>query len=204
MTNKIPKTKQKILETAMSLIWQSSYERVSVDDICAQAEVKKGSFYHYFDSKIALLREAMEYFYSNIQPVFDEIFSSQKTPLIRIKDYCNLAVQMQKELKRQHNRVCGCPFSSIGSEISAEHKDIHTIVSKVFTYKKSLFEQTLKDMQRSGDMIRDEDISGKVEKIYTYIIGTMMMARIQNDISILENHMHTGILEILNIEKIKQ
>jgi len=43
-------TKQKLLETAMELIWVSSYGSVGVDDICKRAGVSKGSFYHFFPS----------------------------------------------------------------------------------------------------------------------------------------------------------
>jgi TetR/AcrR family transcriptional repressor of nem operon len=41
-------SKQKLLQTAMEMIWQSSYGSVSVDDICTQAGVNKGSFYYAF------------------------------------------------------------------------------------------------------------------------------------------------------------
>lgn len=47
-------TKTKLIETATDLIWRDSYGSVSVDDICAQTGVKKGSFYHYFPSKAHL------------------------------------------------------------------------------------------------------------------------------------------------------
>ncbi len=53
-------TKRKILETAMELIWQSSYGSVSVDDICAKAGVNKGSFYYAFKSKAELAVAAYE------------------------------------------------------------------------------------------------------------------------------------------------
>ena len=53
-------TRQKLIETAKNLIWTSSYGAVSVDDICRTANVKKGSFYHYFPSKQDLALAAME------------------------------------------------------------------------------------------------------------------------------------------------
>ena len=53
-------TKEKILQSANDLIWQSSYGAVSVDDICATAGVKKGSFYYYFSSKAELAITVMD------------------------------------------------------------------------------------------------------------------------------------------------
>ena len=37
-------TKEKLLETATLLIWQSSYSNVGVNEICQQAGVTKGAF----------------------------------------------------------------------------------------------------------------------------------------------------------------
>lgn len=50
-------TRLKIYEAAWKLIGEDSFERVSVDRICAEAGVAKGSFYHHFKSKGDLIVE---------------------------------------------------------------------------------------------------------------------------------------------------
>jgi len=47
-------TRERLLEAAIDLLWASSFGAVSVDQICEGAGVKKGSFYHFFESKIDL------------------------------------------------------------------------------------------------------------------------------------------------------
>ena len=44
-------TKQRLLDTAQKLFYARSYEDVGVQEICQEAGVKKGSFYHFFPSK---------------------------------------------------------------------------------------------------------------------------------------------------------
>lgn len=44
-------TRQRIITSARDLIYGRSYAGVAVAEICARAEVKKGSFYHFFPSK---------------------------------------------------------------------------------------------------------------------------------------------------------
>ncbi len=39
---------------------QNAYHAVSVDEICTRANVKKGSFYHFFDSKMNLALQTMD------------------------------------------------------------------------------------------------------------------------------------------------
>jgi TetR/AcrR family transcriptional repressor of nem operon len=46
--------RQKLLDAALSLIREKGYSSTSVEDLCAQAGVTKGAFFHYFKSKDAL------------------------------------------------------------------------------------------------------------------------------------------------------
>ena len=73
-------TKQKLIDTAWELLWTSSYGAVSVDDICKAAGVKKGSFYHFFPSKVDLAIAAMEETFACIKPEYDAMFSASNPP----------------------------------------------------------------------------------------------------------------------------
>lgn len=53
--------RERLLEAMMELIWVGSFGSTSVDQICERAEVKKGSFYHFFESKHALAMAAIEH-----------------------------------------------------------------------------------------------------------------------------------------------
>ena len=48
-------TKQKIVTTAWRLFYEQGYENTTVDEIVYESGTSKGSFYHYFESKDALL-----------------------------------------------------------------------------------------------------------------------------------------------------
>lgn len=50
-------TRERIYESAWSLIVEEGFDKVSVDRICAGAGVAKGSFYHHFRSKGDLIVE---------------------------------------------------------------------------------------------------------------------------------------------------
>src|SRR5277367_4742394 len=111
-------SKRKLLETAMELIWESSYGSVSVEDICTKAGVNKGSFYYAFKSKSDLAVAAFERFWENKRPLMDQIFSPQIPPLERLEKYCQVIVKDQTERFRSFGKVLGCPFCSLGGEIS--------------------------------------------------------------------------------------
>ena len=51
---------ERLMTAALDLMWEESYGAVSIDDICQRANVKKGSFYYFFDSKSELAVAALE------------------------------------------------------------------------------------------------------------------------------------------------
>ena len=57
-------TKSRIVTTAWKLFYQYGYDNTTIDDIVDAAQTSKGSFYHYFESKDALL--------SSLSYLFDE------------------------------------------------------------------------------------------------------------------------------------
>lgn len=65
-------TKGKIVDAAWKLFYEQGYEETTVDDIIDLSGTSKGSFYHYFESKDALL-SSLSYFFDE---KYDEIEES--------------------------------------------------------------------------------------------------------------------------------
>src|SRR5581483_9454468 len=108
MTVKKPSsTRDKLLEVAFDLIWDSSYGSVSVDDICKRAGINKGSFYHFFPSKADLAVAAYEEHWKEKRPAMDRIFSPQVPPLERFQKFCREVLRVQREKAEKYGHVCG-------------------------------------------------------------------------------------------------
>ena len=60
-------TKSRIVNAAWKLFYSYGYENTTIDDIVEASQTSKGSFYHYFDSKDALL--------GSLSYLFDEKYS---------------------------------------------------------------------------------------------------------------------------------
>ena len=54
MQQRSEETRSKIMSSAIKLFSTRGYNTASVDDICKDAEISKGAFYHHFESKQAL------------------------------------------------------------------------------------------------------------------------------------------------------
>jgi AcrR family transcriptional regulator len=55
MQQRSEETRTKIMEAASKLFSNRGYNKASVDDICEEAGISKGAFYHHFKSKQALI-----------------------------------------------------------------------------------------------------------------------------------------------------
>jgi len=62
--------KEELLQTALELFTERGYENTPVQAITDKIGIAKGTFYHYFESKDALLNELVFYFADHI---FDEV-----------------------------------------------------------------------------------------------------------------------------------
>ncbi|MBC8096206.1 MAG: TetR/AcrR family transcriptional regulator, partial [Akkermansiaceae bacterium] len=47
---RVSNAKERLMKALTELIWTGSYGSTTIDQICERAGVKKGSFYHFFDS----------------------------------------------------------------------------------------------------------------------------------------------------------
>lgn len=178
--------KEKLLDVAFQLIWDNSYGGVSVDQICERADVNKGSFYYFFDSKADLAIAAYEDHWKQKQPEMDRIFSAQIPPLERLTKWCDYVYQAQKERFNKYGHVCGCPYASIGVEVATQDDKIRAKVEELITRGVKYLEGAIAEAQREGS-VPPGDARQLAQQVNSYVLGTVLRAKIQNDVEVLRN-----------------
>ncbi len=193
-------TKRKLLETAVELIWESSYGSVSVDDICTKAGVNKGSFYYAFKSKSDLAVAAFERHWETKQPILDQVFSSQLPPLERLTKFIHGMIADQNEKYRKFGKVLGCPFCSLGSELSTQDENIRRKVEQMGLRFVKYYEAIVRDLATEG-LIDAKDYNELAREIHSYINGVILQAKIENNPKTLDR-LHHGVLRLLNLKQV--
>ncbi len=178
--------KEKLLAIAFELIWNNSYNGVSVDQICERAGVNKGSFYHFFPSKVDLALEAYEEFWQQKRSGYDRIFSPQVPPLERISQLCRFIYEDQKAMANKCGHVLGCPFGSVGSEICAQEEKLRGKAQEIFLRNCKYIESALIDAQREG-LIDISDAAVAARNLSACLLGFLFLAKILNDVEILRD-----------------
>ena len=77
MQQRSEETKARILESAIKLFSSRGYNKASVDEICREAGISKGAFYHHFESKQALFLALLDGWLKTIDTAIGE--SKDKT-----------------------------------------------------------------------------------------------------------------------------
>ncbi|MCI5698067.1 MAG: helix-turn-helix domain containing protein [Clostridiales bacterium] len=83
-------TKGKIISAAWKLFYEHGYDDTTVDDIVEESETSKGSFYHYFSGKDALL--------SSLSYLFDEKYEEISEELPENLDTVGILLYLNQKL----------------------------------------------------------------------------------------------------------
>ncbi len=83
-------TKGKIVDAAWKLFYEQGYDATTVDEIIEESGTSKGSFYHYFDGKDALL--------GSLSYVFDQKYAELEPELTRFDSAFEKLIFLNEEL----------------------------------------------------------------------------------------------------------
>ena len=84
------KTKSRIVSAAWKLFYEQGYEDTTVEEIIAESNTSKGSFYHYFEGKDALL--------GTLSLMFDEKYEELKGTITREQNSFEVLLYLNREL----------------------------------------------------------------------------------------------------------
>jgi TetR/AcrR family transcriptional regulator, transcriptional repressor for nem operon len=187
------------MDAAHELIWGYSYGAVTIEAICERAQVKKGSFYYFFDSKSDLAVAAIAAWWVERKALAEELFRPEVPPLERIGKYLDFVTENQLQAYEETGQVLGCPLFTLGSEICTQDERILALVQEIMSYGAAIFEATIRDAQAVGDVDgRDASIKGRL--LWGFYEGTLTRARIENNPDLLRN-LHADALELIGARK---
>ncbi|MGA7192080.1 MAG: TetR/AcrR family transcriptional regulator [Anaerolineales bacterium] len=89
-----------ILDVTRQLVYTKGYEQMSIQDILDALKISKGAFYHYFDSKTALLEALIERMGDEAEATFFPILDDPALPALeKLCRYFSNAVQWKATQK---------------------------------------------------------------------------------------------------------
>src|SRR5689334_25299272 len=112
-------TRERLVESARYLFWERGFAGTSMADLLSHAGVNSGSFYHFFESKEALLRAVLETYLTALRPmVVNPAYATTPEPVERI--FAILAGYRERILATECRY--GCPLGRLALEIDPENR----------------------------------------------------------------------------------
>ena len=194
---RVSDAKQRLLKAAIELMWENSYGSLTIDQICARAQVKKGSFYYFFESKTALAEAAIMALWESNLPEMDTMFSASKPPLERLRSYFEHSRVRQQAGFKDSGKVLGCPYFTVGSEVCVMEQSLAQRIQVVMNTMRCYFESAIRDAQAEGS-INITDATTGARCVIAFFEGLMTQARIQNNPAVLDD-LWPGIERLLGV-----
>lgn len=157
-------TRDRLIHSARHLFWERGFAGTTMADLLAHAQVNSGSFYHFFESKEALLRAVLEGYLHALRPmIVDPAFAQTPEPVERI-----FAI-----LEGYRGRILatdcqyGCPLGRLALEIDPENRPAHKLIAENFA-------GWIGAVQECADQMQDRLPKGTDrEALATYVLAVM-------------------------------
>ena len=157
-------TKARIVAAAWRLFYEQGYEDTTVEDIVFESETSKGSFYHYFEGKDALL--------GSLSVLFDEKYEELRPRIDPEADAVETLVFLNRELFNMiDNSVSLELLARLFSSQLVTRGEKH-LLDRNRTYFKLLY-QIIRDGQSRGQL-RTDMAANEIAKAYAMFERGMM------------------------------
>ena len=172
----------RLVESAGARIHASSYATATVEDLCADAGVQKGSFYYFFPSKRDLALAAVDDQWASTRAtILEPAFAPDVEPLERIARFFRSVADHQRD-----DVVLGCPFGNLAAELGTQDPVIRNRVRQVFAGYQAYFEHALREAAADGKL-RETDVPGVAQALLAYFQGALLLAKTRNDATIIDS-----------------
>ena len=153
--------RERILAAASHLFRERGFDGVSVADVMKAAGLTHGGFYGHFDSKDALIREAL---------VYESPGRRRRTDAESAAEYADAYLSTP----HRDNRGTGCPIAGVGSEAARASADVRAALTK--TIRRQIDRFSAASPGTTPALRRRAAIAA-----YSAMVGAVVLARIVDD-----------------------
>ena len=129
------------------MLHESGYTASGIKDIVDAAQVPKGSFYNYFESKEAFAREVVNFYFDTNLPALRALLGNENMPpLERLRTYVDERIRRFQTT----GYVRGCMLGNLSLEVADQSAMIREQLAAHFSTWSSLLEACIAEAQNTG------------------------------------------------------
>ena len=171
-------TRQKLVDSALRLIVRQGFAATTVDEICAEAALTKGSFFHYFDTKGAIGLAAVNHF---AEAGMDLYSAAWKSPSASALEHLHQFFDIMIGFVERPGEPVVCMVGMLSQEMAQTHPRIRQICSGHLTAWTDMVVRLLDKAKDEQPPAVDFD-SGEVAWFLNSLWqGSMLISKTQQD-----------------------
>ncbi len=182
-STELSETKRKLVDAGVKLMRARGYNATTVDEICADAGVTKGGFFHYFKSKDDVARAALTHFHEERMKSYEEApFRKLADPLDRIfgrLDFVKASVGGNQHVTK------GCLIGMFAQELAVTNPEIGSVCQNYFTRMVRDFTNDLAEAKAAHAPDAKFDPKGLAQLYLGIVQGSLMLAKIAGNNNVL-------------------
>ena len=187
-------TRQRLIDAADRLMYLHGYEAVGVAELCREAGARKGSFYHFFDSKQSLAIEMLERSWERTNRIVferalhgggDAADAQQRPAAAAFGRFGDVLAENLERIHAELGRVPGCRFGNFAAELACNDDAVRSCVNGVFERMLDHFESVIVAGQSSGELSAELDARERARAVLAQMEGLQLLAKASGDPGVL-------------------
>jgi len=184
-------TRLRIIRAAAELFHKQGVGATSPDQVIEASGTGKGQFYHYFRSKEGLVHEVLQTYLEDIAkgtaPLSYEINSWED---LERWFFSNV------ELQKRYRMTRGCPFGTIGNEVTENDELIRQDLSLIFEIVKNKLAAFFLKEKAKGRLSQDANEERMADFCIATIQGAMLLGKIKRNSQTVETSVREAVAHL--------
>ena len=176
MLTKTEQTREHILNVGRELIAEYGFTAMGIGQLLKQANVPKGSFYHYFASKEIFGCELLEYYVVEYRGFLNEVWSrEERNGRQKLLDYFDKWIATQWPASSQDQ----CLVVKLAAEISDMSESMRTILETAVSAVIDRLADQVRLGIEDGSLAPDMEPEVTATQLYQMWLGASLMVKLE-------------------------
>lgn len=172
-----------IVDAAKSLFWKHGIKRVTVEEICDNAQVSKMTFYKHFSNKTELAKYILKNLFDEGIQIYRDIESSDIPYVDKVKKIIQMKMDMTNEISQEF----------LNDVYKGDDPELAKMVENYLQRNMKMIQDDLKKAQREGNIRKDMH-----PEFLIYILNRVIDMTTDENLNKLFNNPQEMIHEFVN------
>ncbi|PPD27171.1 MAG: hypothetical protein CTY20_13175 [Hyphomicrobium sp.] len=177
-------SRKRLIDGATELFLGGGFHNIGIAEICEKASVNKGTFYHFFPSKLDLLLEVIKLYVEDMVAKFAEIAASEEVPTQKLRHVFQVPQRRNEAWKAVHGVASGCFLGNVILELSATEPVVRETAKWALEAWARALEPILQEFLKA-EGIKNLDAASAAEVVIGIVQGAHVIAKVKNDPKVL-------------------